>query len=326
MSNNNLIAILALRQVKGAGEVAIKKLWLNGVFDNQSHYQIIEKALVILKKKISDEEIEEYVGLSKDTISKSHDNDVKLVDLSDSKYPKTLSEIKDPPSVLFYKGNLAAAQKSLGIIGTREADSIAIEIAKRLGAYFHEKGYSICNGLAIGVDEASITGEKGLHSNVVGVLAGGLNYNKTKTLLASTALMAEKVLENGGLILSEYECGLKEDTFKVIDSCRIQAGLSKGLILVQSKIDGGSKYTLKAFSLLNRPLGVINLNKSGTDLLFEANSIILNDTIAGLAKITGLKPDKILIDNAISISKKDDYQRFEKAISSLDSEFNGKLF
>lgn len=43
---------------------------------------------------------------------------------------------------------------------------------------------------------------------------------------------------------------------------RIQAGLSHGLILVQSKIDGGSKYTLAKFAKLGRPIGVIHFPSS----------------------------------------------------------------
>jgi predicted Rossmann fold nucleotide-binding protein DprA/Smf involved in DNA uptake len=313
---NNTIAILALRNIKGVGSVAIKKLWQQDVFDGRNYYEIIENASKILKKNISDHEQEVNVEFAKNTIALNAEDDIKLIDLSNDKYPSQLKITKGPPSIIFYKGNIERVRKTVGIIGTREPNSKSLEIAKRIGQHFTEHGYSICNGLALGIDEACIKNEFSIHSNVVGVVAGGLNYNKTKTLLKSTAQMAEQVLENGGLVMSEYTCNTKEDTFKVVDSCELQAWMSHGLILIQSKASGGSKYTLKAFAELNRPLGIINLPEMEMDPTFEANTMLLKNTRIALSEITGLKSDKVLIEKCISISQKGDYMVFENALKN----------
>jgi DNA processing protein len=325
---NNTIAILALRNIKGVGAVAIKKLWQQDVFHGGNYYEIIENACKILKKNIGDEEQEENVEFAKQTIAMNAEDDIKLMDLSNDKYPSQLKVTKGPPSIIYYKGSIEKANKTVGIIGTREPNAKSLEIAKRIGQHFTEHGYSICNGLAIGIDEASIKNDFGIHSNVVGVVAGGLNYNKTKTLLKSTAQIAEQVLENGGLVLSEYSCNTKEDTFKVIDSCALQAWMSHGLILVQSKADGGSKYTLKGFAELNRPLGVISLPNMESDIAFEANNLIINNTKKALCDITGLKSDKIHIEKCYSISQKSDYLVFENAIRNVlgQNDVKGTLF
>ncbi len=313
---NNTIAILALRSVRGIAEVSIKKLWQQGIFDNRNYYEIIEDANRLLKKNITDNEQEEFVNIAKQTIEENQEEEINLLDLSNANYPMQLKSIKAPPSVIYYKGNIDKANKTIGVIGTREPNETSIEIAKRIGIYFSNEGFSICNGLAQGIDEASIKNDFSIHSNVVGVVAGGLNYNKTKTLLKSTAQMAEQVLESGGLVLSEYPCNTKEDTFKVVDSCALQAGLSNGLILIQSKAAGGSKYTLKVYAELNRPLGIIVLPGMELDPLFEANTKIIQNTKSGLAEITGLKPDKIKIEKCYSISQKSDYAVFENAVLS----------
>jgi len=320
---NNTISILALRHIKGVGAVAIKKLWQQNVFDGNNYYEIIETATRILKKNLSDEEMEEVIEMAKETISKNAEDDIKVIDISHDRYPSQLKAIKGPPSILFYKGNIEKASKTVGIIGTREPSLKSVEIAKRIGQYFSENGYSICNGLALGIDEASIRNDFSLHSNIVGVVAGGLNYNKTKTLLKSTAQMADQVLENGGFIMSEYTSGTKEDTFKVIDSCALQAWMSHGLILIQSKVNGGSKYTLGAFAELNRPLAVINLPEMDLDPTFGANSLLIKNTKMGLAEITGLKYDKVQIEKCISISNKEDYKIFESTLKkSIDISSN----
>ena len=197
---NNTIAILALRNIKGVGAVAIKKLWQQDIFDEGNYYEIIESACKILKKNITDQEQEENVEFAKHIIAMNSEDNIKLMDISDHRYPSQLRVTKGPPSIIYYKGNIERVNKAIGIIGTREPNPKSLVIARRIGQHFTEHGYSICNGLAIGIDEACVKNDASIHSNVVGVVAGGLNYNKTKTLLKSTAILAEQVLENGGLV------------------------------------------------------------------------------------------------------------------------------
>lgn len=319
MRKNDIITSLVLRQIKGIGAVAIKSLWQKGLFQNENFYQTIEVCLKVLKKEVSDNEIEEYIKYAQEIIFSSSNENIKILHISDLDYPFQLTELKDAPVILFYKGNLERLRKVVGIIGTREPDTSGLEVSKRMAAHFHGKGYSICNGLALGIDEGSIKKETGILPQVIGVLAGGLNYNQSKTLLKTTAILAEEVLEAGGLLISEYENNVKEDTFKVIKSCRLQAGISQGLILVQSKLDGGSKYTLEAFCSLNRPLGILHLPNKKDDPLYQANKEISVNFREGLSKMTGIKSNKIALEKINIISSKADYSLFEKDIEQSKS-------
>ncbi len=325
---NNTIAILALRGVKGIGSAAIKKLLQQGLFSGESYYDIFEKGILNLKKIISDHEVEELIQEAKFQLENCNSYGISIVDIASEKFPNQLIGLNSPPSVLYYKGNLDRTRNTIGIIGTREPNEKCKEIAKRIGTHFTEKGYSICNGLAVGIDEASIENNNGIHSGVVGVVAGGLNFNETRTLLKSTAIMAERVLESGGLIVSEFPMGIKEDTYKVVDSCAIQAGLSNGLILIQSKIDGGSKYTLKTYAELERPFGVLSIPEIANDSSLEANKLILSNSIEGISRITDLKPEKVKLGICIPISKKSDYDIFEEAVRKNTESENqyGTLF
>jgi len=65
---------------------------------------------------------------------------------------------------------------------------------------------------------------------------------------------AEQVLQNNGLLISEEQyIDKKADKFSIIKSCRIQAGIPQGLLLIQSSMDGGSRFAAKAFCRLRRP-------------------------------------------------------------------------
>jgi predicted Rossmann fold nucleotide-binding protein DprA/Smf involved in DNA uptake len=327
MNNNDIIATLVLKSIKGVGASAIKGLWEKGAFQNLSYHTTIETSLRSLKKEISDSQIETFIQDAKQVISDSTDDNIKFLHISDSRYPPQLSQLKDAPPLLFYKGNIEIMSKVVGIIGTREPDNIGLEISRRIGAHFHDRGYAICNGLAIGVDEASIRGTNGIVSNAIGVVAGGLNYNQSKTLLKATALLADQVLDAGGLLLSEFESFIKEDTFKVIKSCRLQAGLSHGLILVQSKMRGGSRYALESYCSLKRPLGVVQPPKTNSNSSYEANFSILENGVEGLSQITNLKIGKIAVNEILPIAGKEDYLAFEEMISNrIRTDLPGTLF
>lgn len=331
MKNNNIITILALNSIKGIGAAAIKKLWLTGFFNNQDPFTGIGEGLEVLKKQQDSSTIEIVKQEAEKIINSCNSDEIKLIPISDDNYPQKITQIKNPPPVLFYKGNLDLTEKTIGVIGTRDPNKTARIIAGRIGKYFSDKGFSIVNGLALGIDREAIQLEDNYHSNTIGIMAGGLNYNQEKTLLRSTAIEAEKILDNGGLLLSEYQSGVKEDTFSVVKSCRLQAAVSDGLILVQSKLNGGSKFTIEAFCELERVLGIVKPIDVESGLPEnEANIEIIKNREIGLVKMTGLKQEKIKLKNIEIIADKNGYSSFGELIvmNSTKSMNNtpGKLF
>ena len=185
-----------------------------------------------------------------------------------------------------------------------------------MGAFFSNY-FSICNGLVEGIDEHSIYQNGVVLSSVVGVVSGGLCYNETCS--THHIKIINDVLKAGGLVVSEYFPYQKEDKFSGSKASRIQAGLSHGLILVQSKLNGGSKYTINTFSKLPRVLGVIHYpsSKEYESESFEANRTIVNDGISGVAKIVGSKTKNgISLSSIVSISTKEDYKIFKSEILS----------
>jgi DNA processing protein len=192
-----------------------------------------------------------------------------------------------------------------------------VKISERIGSFYSNTSWAICNGLAEGVDNFSIKSNDKIHNKVIGILAGGLNYNTKKTLLKKTAENAEKTIESGGLLISEIPPNNKEDTYTVVKSCRIQAGLSNGLILIQSSLDGGSRFTIKSFCETQRPIAIINPFQSDFDLpSYNANKEIILNSKKGLSKFTELKEDKIKTSKIFVIKSKDDYAEFENFMTN----------
>ena len=302
--------ILILSMVKGIGPAFIKK---------NCHRLINDSSCDQIVKESKPEELDNLVSYAKtadEIMSDCKDNDIKMVSIIDAEYPSQLKEIGDPPSVLFIKGDLSLLNHVIAIIGTRHSSELGNKIAERVGSYFADY-FSICNGLVEGIDEHSIYVGSKVLSNVVGIISGGLCYNETCS--SHHIQVINDVLEAGGLIISEYYPRQKEDMYSGSKASRIQAGLSHGLILVQSKIDGGSKYTLAKFAKLGRPIGVIHFPTSAEyqSESFGANRLIAEKGKDGLAQMIGLKKaSSINAGPLVVLSNKDDYNKLINEINS----------
>lgn len=312
-TRNQIIGLLALSSIKGIGPAFIKKAVSSDMFSNFNVIEEIKNILSSSKKEIDEDEIFNLVEEAKETIFRCKEEGIEIIPILSENYPIQLKEIKDPPPVIYCKGNLELLYNNIVcVIGTREPNENGMKISERVGQYFSENQWTICNGLAEGVDNFSIKSSEKIHSNVIGILAGGLNYNQKKTLLKKTSENAEQVLQNGGLLISEMPLDKREDTFSVVKSCRIQAGISNGVLLVQSSLDGGSKFATKAFCELSRPIAVINPVQSDFDLSsYNANKEIVLNNKNGLTKFTDLKTEKIQTSEILIIKSKEDYSEFE---------------
>ena len=315
--NNKTIGIIALSVLKGIGPAFVKKAVTANSFNSSNHFEELKEIAEANNKFFDNDTLFQSIEKAKEIIAKCNSESITIINLLSDKYPFLLKEIKDPPPVIYCIGNLELLNnRTICIIGTREPNENGIRISERIGAFYSNSNWNICNGLAEGVDNFSIKTKDEIYKNVIGVLAGGLNFKTTKTLLKKTAENAAKTINCGGLLISETPPDIKEDTFTVVKSCRIQAGLSNGLILVQSTIDGGSRFTTKTFCETQRPIAVVNPFQTDIELpTYSANKeIILNDK-KGLAKFTELKEDKILTTKIFIIKSKDDYTVFENLMT-----------
>lgn len=300
--------LLMLSMIKNIGPAFIKKnrcIFLQDVsceqFVNDSFPE--EKENIIKYAKAADE-----------IIADCNNNDIKMISIFDEAYPSQLIEISDPPSVLFVKGNESRLKNVIAIIGTRKSSDLGNTIAERVGSYFSQQ-FSICNGLVEGIDEHSIYHNGNVINNVVGIISGGLIYKETCSY--NHIKVIEDVINAGGLIISEFYPRQKEDKYSGSKASRIQAGLSHGLILVQSKIDGGSKYTLKKYSKLGRPIGVIHYpsSKEYDTEIFDANRLLVDKGVEGLAQMIDVrKISSINVGKIVALASKDDYNKLIQEI------------
>lgn len=169
--------------------------------------------------------------------------DASILSPHDATYPHLLRKLKDRPPLLFVRGKPQNfSSKSVAIIGTREPSAHGIVVAERISKHFAGNGWQVISGLAIGLDTVAHRAALESDGSTVAVLAHGLDTIYPK----SNVSLAQRILEQGGLLVSEYAYGTPSFPGHFVERDRIQAALARGVIMVQSGETGGSWHASRA--------------------------------------------------------------------------------
>lgn len=199
----------------------------------------------------------------------------------DPDYPQALKQIPDAPPLLTVKGNLKALnQKTIGIVGSRNASLNGKKFAENLARELGASRYIIASGLARGIDAYAHRGS--LLTGTIGVVAGGINiiYPPENTLLY------EQILDKGAII-AESPFGVEPQSPFFPKRNRLISGLSLGLVIVEAALKSGSlitaRYALEqnreVFAVPGSPFdprcqGTNNLIRQGATLIQKAEDVL----------------------------------------------------
>ncbi len=104
------------------------------------------------------------------------DNQRHIIPLHDNRYPALLKEIPDPPILLYVAGSLEALTlPQIAIVGSRKASPGGRAMARRLAGELAGGGYSVCSGMALGIDTESHMGAFEKQGSSVAVLGSGID-------------------------------------------------------------------------------------------------------------------------------------------------------
>ena len=140
----------------------------------------------------------------------------------------------NPSILLNYSGDetLVSFPKRIAIVGTKIPTESGIEECKYFTKWFVEKGYVIVSGLAKGID--SIVHQTCIENEgeTIAVLPSGINNIHP----IENRALAEKIVESGGLLLSEYPENSSPRQKNYMDRNRILSGLSLGVLIIESEL------------------------------------------------------------------------------------------
>lgn len=192
-------------------------------------------------KKMLDENYSD-AGIDK-LIRQLEQKHVHLLFRDDEAYPPLLKEIKDPPYLLYYAGNLSCLENScVAIVGTRTPSDYGRHMAGKIAAGLCEAGVTVISGLARGIDYAAHQGALRADGCTVGVLGSGINnpYPSEHTPLL------RQIAKGKGLILSEYPLDAPPMPFHFPHRNRIISGCCIGTVFVEGRLKSGGMLTVSA--------------------------------------------------------------------------------
>ena len=170
-------------------------------------------------------------------------NDVKVITPEHDEYPSLLSEIYDPPSVLFVKGTLPKELPlPIAMVGARSCTDYGREVAELLGEQLAERDATVVTGLAAGIDSAAAKGALSAGSSscpVIGVLGCGIDLVYPQ---GNEALYRE-VIDRGGALISEFlpKTPPLAQNFPIRN--RIMSGISRGVVVIEAGERSGTSIT-----------------------------------------------------------------------------------
>lgn len=233
------------------------------------------------------------INLIKNVDWKKIDNDLKwmeqpshhIIHYEDKAYPALLKEIEDPPLVLFLIGNKTLlTQAQLAMVGARNASNYGMANAVHFAQCLAESGLVITSGLALGIDASSHQGALAARQGkTIAVFGTGLQH----IYPSSHKVLAKKIMESDGLIMSEFSLGTKAYPHNFPRRNRIIAGLSLGVLVVEAALRSGSlitarlgaEYGREVFAIpgsIHHPLakGCHHLIRQGAKLIETATDIL----------------------------------------------------
>jgi DNA processing protein len=210
------------------------------------------------------------------------------VTLADDEYPAPLRQLVDPPLALFYRGNLALAQKpALALVGSRRASPYALSVAAQLGRELVSAGLVIVSGLALGVDAAAHQATLDASGETIAVLGTGIDIVYPRSNKRLFHNIAER-----GLILTEFPPGTPPFHYNFPIRNRIISGLTLGTVIIEANGRSGSLITARTALEQNRevfavPGSIFSPGSEGTHRLIQCGAKLVHETADILNELRG---------------------------------------
>ncbi len=200
-----------------------------------------------------------------------------IIGLDHPAYPALLQNISDSPPLLYASGNLSALNRPLvGVVGSRKASYAALAHTRTLSAELAAKGIGIVSGLALGIDAAAHEGALDAGGITLAVAATGPD----KIYPKRHAALAQRILDNDGLILFENPIGSPTLPWHFPQRNRIISGMSQGVLIAEAGLPSGTMTTAthamnQGREVMAVPGSVQNLQVRGCHALIKQGAALV---------------------------------------------------
>ena len=166
---------------------------------------------------------------------------IKLIKITDNNYPEKLRNIENPPIVLYALGNISLLrEKNIAIVGARNCTEYGKTVATAFAYLLSKDNIVITSGLAAGIDKSAHQGTIISKGKTIAVIGTGIDIiypRENKELF-------KEIIENNGLVISEYPLETKPEKTNFPRRNRIISGISDGVLVVEAGEKSGALITV----------------------------------------------------------------------------------
>ena len=237
-----------------------KNIVKNAIFYNDELNAIKEKLLKLDKEKFAEYIFDEFYKYN-----------ISAITFASKKYPNKLKEIDNSPLVLYTRGDVdLLSKKSISIVGTRKPTTYGRIVTEKFTKELSEAGLVTVSGLAYGIDTCVANTTLDVHGKTIAVLAGGLD----SIYPSQNAGLADKIVNSGGLLISENRPTIKPMQYSFINRNRIVSALGLGTLIIEAGKTSGTMATARHAIEQGRELFVVpgninSLQSEGTNNLID---------------------------------------------------------
>ena len=234
---------------------------------------------------------------------KCNKNNIKMMFFEDEKFPSNLKDIPDSPIMLYYKGEFPNTKKILTIAGSREISKYGKKIVNKVIGLFSKEDYSVLSGLASGIDTQAHLSALKYGLRTFAILGQGLS---SRIYPIENTGLAEKILANGGCLISEIEPSKNPNRDYFLRRNRLQVAFAERIFIGEIKENGGGTLTTINYALeYNKKLYIWNpillYEKGEYDRSFLGNLILFGGHIAENKKNKLFKQKDCIKEKAVEI-------------------------
>lgn len=164
-------------------------------------------------------------------------------------YPDRLSDIYDPPPTLYLRGECPLdCARGFAVVGSRRCTRDGQRAAREISETLAREDVTVISGLAHGVDTAAHEGALIGLGRTIAVLGCGADV----VYPSENEALYQRILENGGAIVSEYTPGTRPLSGNFPARNRIISGMSEGVLIVEGAEKSGAMITVNCAADQNR--------------------------------------------------------------------------
>lgn len=164
-----------------------------------------------------------------------------IIEIEKESFPDKLKNIKDSPKKLYAKGNIDLLyEKNFAIVGTRRITEYGEKNCRFFAKELTLRNIPIVSGMAVGTD--SIAHKTCLENagNTIAVMGSGFGNIFPKSNLK----LYEKIIDNNGLVITEFENEEKPLKENFPKRNRIVTAISEGILVIEAGYRSGTSITV----------------------------------------------------------------------------------